>query len=150
MNKYEHAINNGYYYDELTGSVYGPSGKCLKRMSKDYYAFYIKINDVNKFISHHRFAWFYYYGSIDETLYIDHINQNKLDNRIINLRLVTSQQNSFNKTNKGVYKVKRKNDIVYISKIKLNNKSIHLGTFATENEAKEEYLKAKNKYHFIH
>ncbi len=46
----------------------------------------------------HRLAWFYHYGEwpSDETPQIDHINGNRADNRIANLRLVTDEQNSRN------------------------------------------------------
>lgn len=46
----------------------------------------------------HRLAWFYHYGEwpSDETPQIDHINGNRADNRIANLRLVTDGQNSRN------------------------------------------------------
>ena len=149
MNKYEESIKRGYRYDCITGEVFGPSGKSIKRKSKQYYVFTILIDNVNKYISHHRFGWFYHYGVIDDDLQIDHINQNKTDNRICNLRQVSHQENNFNKTNKGVYEVQRKDDIVYISKIKLNGKSIHLGTFDTEEEARQAYIEAKQKYHEI-
>lgn len=46
----------------------------------------------------HRLAWFYHYGEwpSDETPQIDHINGNRADNRIANLRFVTDEQNSRN------------------------------------------------------
>lgn len=46
----------------------------------------------------HRLAWFYHYGEwpSDETPQIDHINGNRADNRIANLRLVTKVKNSRN------------------------------------------------------
>ena len=96
-----------------------------------------------------RFAWYYTYGKIDDDLYIDHINRKEYDNRLSNLRLVTHQENMFNQNVKGVYEIKRKNDVVYISKIKINGKSIHLGTFDTEKEARKAYNEAKKKLHKI-
>lgn len=45
-----------------------------------------------------RLAWFYHYGEwpSDETPQIDHINGNRSDDRIANLRQVTDEQNSRN------------------------------------------------------
>jgi len=78
---------------------------------------------------------------------IDHINGNKLDNRIENLRLVTHQENGFNRTTaKGYY---NNPNGTYQTGIRLNGKSIHLGTYKTEEEAREAYLRGKEKYHVI-
>jgi hypothetical protein len=43
----------------------------------------------------HRLAWLYVFGTWP-AMALDHINQNKVDNRISNLREATSQQNSQN------------------------------------------------------
>ena len=55
----------------------------------------------------HRLAWLYVYGSIPKHQ-IDHINQDKLDNRIANLREVTNAENHRNmgipKNNKSGYR----------------------------------------------
>jgi len=44
----------------------------------------------------HRAIWEYHHGSIPKGKQIDHINGNRLDNRLENLRLVTRHQNMFN------------------------------------------------------
>ena len=50
----------------------------------------------------HRLIWIYHYGNIPSNLEIDHINRDKLDNRIENLRLVTKSQNQFNRKSKNM------------------------------------------------
>jgi hypothetical protein len=42
----------------------------------------------------HRLAWIYMHR--EEPLYIDHINRNSVDNRIVNLRSVTQSENMLN------------------------------------------------------
>ena len=78
----------------------------------------------------------------------DHINRITLDNRRHNLRIVTYQQNAFNRKNvKGCGWDKKKKK--YRAYIVINNKQIHLGYYGTEAEAREKYLEAKKKYHLI-
>ena len=77
---------------------------------------------------------------------IDHINGNRSDNRLENLRIVNNQQNHFNQTKAKGYS-KRGNK--FIAYIKINGKSIHLGCFNTEEEAHNAYLEAKEIYHKI-
>ena len=80
--------------------------------------------------------------------FIDHIDGDETNNDIRNLRVVTSQQNQFNRhTAKGYtwHKTNKK----WIAKIQLNNKTIYLGYFDTEYEARNAYLEAKKKYHIM-
>jgi len=58
---------------------------------------YIKININNKIYSAHRLAWLYFYEKFPKN-YIDHINGIKNDNRICNLRDVTSKESAKNKS----------------------------------------------------
>lgn len=55
---------------------------------------YIKIIIDNRDYMAHRLAWLYVYGVWPTQ--IDHINGDKYDNRIVNLREVTSSQNQAN------------------------------------------------------
>lgn len=101
----------------------------------------------------HRLAWLLHFGKWPE-LHLDHINGNPADNRIANLREVTPRVNSQNlrvasKHNKtgllGVCPTPcgRK----FLSCIGVCGKSIHLGTFATAQEAHEAYVTAKRSMH---
>ena len=79
---------------------------------------------------------------------IDHINRNRIDNRVENLRITTNQGNAFNRPKaKGYYWCKQRNK--WNARIKLNGKSIHLGYYDTEEEARQAYLKGKEQYHTI-
>jgi len=88
----------------------------------------------------HRLAWFLYYGE-EPSGQIDHINQNKRDNRICNLRCVSNRDNHRNmpiqKNNKsgivGVHFSKLKGK--WVSYIKVNGKRIHIGSFVDFFEA---------------
>lgn len=45
----------------------------------------------------HRIAWLHFYGeSVDPECYVDHVNGDRTDNRIVNLRVVTPRQSAFN------------------------------------------------------
>lgn len=115
---------------------------------------YIRIKIDGKTYYAHRLAWLYVYGSLPEHE-IDHINGNPKDNRIQNLRCVTSQQNKFNRrANKnstssfvGVHWCTR--DKRYVSKITCNGKVKCLGYFINETDAYSAYLIAKKQLHII-
>lgn len=101
----------------------------------------------------HRLAWLYIYGS-DPIYPIDHINGIRSDNRIANLRLDEHNQNAQNmqrpkvSSRSGVQGVHWVNHAKkWRAQICINNKSKHLGYFATIEEAKESYLKAKKTAH---
>jgi hypothetical protein len=77
-------------------------------------------------------------------LNIDHIDENKSNNNISNLRLTTNRENvSKSKKGKcgltGVYKPK--NSDKYQAYITINKKHIFLGSFDTAEQAHAEYLK---------
>ena len=88
----------------------------------------------------HRLAWLYVYGSWPKDQ-IDHINRDRADNRIENLREATNKQNMQNRSKSshntsghpGVSWYKRISK--WVAKIMHNQKQIHLGCFNTIEEA---------------
>lgn len=68
-----------------------------------------------------------------EEMYIDHINHNKLDNRLVNLRICTPLQSTMNKYVKGVtFDKKRKR---WRAQIMLHGRGIHLGRYVKKEDA---------------
>lgn len=139
------AIKKGYTYDKETGFIFGLKGNVIKRKCDGYVVINLSYNKKSYNLYGHQFAWFCIYGNFEKE--IDHINGIRNDNRILNLRSITHQQNNFNKKSKGVYFQKDRNK--WMAKIKINGKQINLGRFETELKAKEAYFKAKEKYHKI-
>jgi len=113
---------------------------------------YRQIQVNKKLCLAHRLAWFYVYGYWPKE--IDHINHDKDDNRINNLREVTRSQNSRNqkmpKNNKsghiGVsWDSSRKR---FIAGIKHNNKYINGGSFKLLSDAIVRRKELEVKYNF--
>lgn len=77
---------------------------------------------------------------------IDHENHTRDDNLNDNLRVVTHQQNCFNRSNVKGYSFKNGK---WEASIMLNGKTIYLGRFKTEEDARKAYLAAKAIYHII-
>lgn len=75
-------------------------------------------------------------------LIVDHIDNDKLNNNVNNLQLITQRENS-NRTPRGKSKYAgvtwRKNRSFWVSNIFVNGKKIYLGSFQTELEASEAY-----------
>ena len=100
---------------------------------------YRRIQIVGKRYKAHRLIWKYHYGK-DPKEFIDHIDGNKINNDIKNLRESTRQQNGFNrgpqKNNKLGIKGVRKYGNKYIATIFINGKVKYLGVFNTIEEAR--------------
>ena len=92
-----------------------------------------------------RLAWILFYGK-EPAHQIDHINGDRTDNRIINLRDVSSRENN---TNRAIHRDGRrpgwrKHGNKYYAFMRIAGKTRHIGTFATSEEAADAYEKAQN------
>jgi hypothetical protein len=146
--KCELAIERGFTYNSEIGNIYNRFGKISKiKHPRGYIDILITINKKTYHLLAHHFAWYCVYGNCD-TEEIDHINGVRNDNRICNLRSVTRQQNQWNRNDiKGYWF--RKDRQKYRAHITFNGKTKFIGHFDTEQEAKQAYLNAKEKYHII-
>ena len=142
------AKEKGYTYNHSTGELIGLKGNVLTNKHHHGYS-YIQLIYEGKtyFILGHRFAWFLHYGSLPNNS-IDHIDGDRSNNKIHNLRDVTHQQNQWNRTTAKGY-TWNKNANKFQSKIRINGKVKSLGYYTTEQEARNAYLKGKQIYHVI-
>jgi hypothetical protein len=107
-----------------------------------------RLVSVNKIILPvHHVVWHMFNGSfIDENLDLDHINGDRLDNHIENLRAVTRSDNLMNKSGygktspyRGVYKLPS-------GKFCVKFRRDYLGSYDTEEEAAEVWNKHALKF----
>ena len=94
----------------------------------------------------HRVAWLITTGSWP-VHFIDHINRNRADNRIANLREATPTENQFNKDSpyRGVSYRKSRN--AYIARITVGGVRRYLGYFKNMSDAERAYRQAARAYY---
>lgn len=114
---------------------------------------YVKICVDHRDRLAHRLAWLYVYGELPVGQ-IDHIDGDKKNNRISNLRQANNSENQQNlhgpKSNKTQGSLGTSYCAKYgkwRAKIKVNGKSKSLGYYQTEPEAYAAYLKGKTELH---
>lgn len=111
---------------------------------------YWAINLDKKLYKEHRVIFMIHHGYLPR--YIDHIDGNKLNNKIENLRSCTNSENAMNSKissrnslgikNVSFHKVLKK----YKVQIQLDGKDIHIGYFEDLKIAEIEAQKARQKY----
>jgi len=111
---------------------------------KNHTGGYCQVRFNVRMVLYHVIVWILSTGKdIPQGMEIDHINGNKIDNRIENLRLVTARQNQQNQKKHregqlvGCYFDKSNGK--YQARIKISGKTIYLGRYKTEQEAHKAY-----------
>ena len=116
-----------------------------------YKNLYISVNGKGKSIASHRMAWFITYGEMPNI--IDHIDMDKSNNKLSNLRECNHSQNNMNRINqknntssrKGVHWHKRNK--CWMAVIKINGKQSYLGSTKSFEEACTLRDNAEIKHH---
>jgi hypothetical protein len=112
---------------------------------------YVVLRLDNKLYLAHRLAWLHTYGQWPAEQ-IDHINGDRSDNKINNLRAVSNIENAQNgrkpkPSNKSGFLGVRKENSKWLAEIKVNYKPIRIGLFATPEEAHKAYVVTKRRLH---
>ena len=161
-------INENFRYEPDTGLIYwkkptqktGSKRKLDKPMgnlqSKGYVRLDFRVNNRAIRVQAHRLAWYLYYGEVASDL-IDHIDHNKINNKIDNLRATNHSKNIRHSSIKkaklkkraeghciGVYIMHRNYNLKkpYVARLDIDKKPIHIGYYTTMVEA----AKARDAY----
>lgn len=153
-------LRDKFIYDEATGNL------LIRHASNKYKAgdvagwardsghicVQIEIDGRRKHLQAHRVIWQIVYGGIPDV--IDHIDGNRANNRICNLRSATYSINAQNqrkaqtRSKTGLLGVTtNKKGVGYSARIHLNGHRTSLGSYATPEEAHQAYLVGKRKIH---
>jgi hypothetical protein len=146
-------------YDPLTGvftwrvrlSNRAPVGSSPRRKA---ITGYMRVRVGGRLYLAHRLAWLHVHGKWPDDE-IDHINGDRADNRIANLRDVNSRQNKENRraaqsNNKScglLGATWRKNERKWAGQITVRGRISHLGYFDSAEEAHAAYIAAKRVHH---
>lgn len=126
----------GKKFSYQDGKLLHKNGKEAGTMCRGY----LRVTIDYKTYPVHRVIWTLLNGVDPGSQQVDHIDRDKLNNSIDNLRLVTNQINQYNRVAKGY----RKRSNGYQAQIKVDGKLLNLGLFSTPEEAHSVYLNYKN------
>ena len=145
-----------FRYDPETGQIFWREDQCMGRVKAGDRAGcvksngYVRIQYKRTMLQAHRVAWALFYGEWPDE-FIDHINRDRADNKVENLRRASHKENmrntptrSHNRSGmKGVHIAGRR----FRARITANGKKVSLGRFDTAEAAHEAYVAAARKLH---
>lgn len=128
-------------YSLIDNQVFGPRGLVQGTLlGKGYLGTGIRFEGKIRRVLMHRMVFLLKHGYLPET--VDHINGNRADNRVENLRAANSRQQQGNRASRG-YTVRTKR---YAKpRYEVNCDHQYLGVFDTSEQAQAAYLAAKVK-----
>ena len=115
---YIHPVH-GFYASDENGNVIHIIKKVLHKVNKTsggYLYFHVRKYGERKMCFVNRFVWECFNSAIPKEKLIDHINNNKEDNRLCNLQLMTQQQNCL--------KAAKNRDYTFVAKNHKNRKCV--------------------------
>jgi hypothetical protein len=130
MNEFEYSQATGLFTRKSTGRVY----------DKPTSSGYVMISVGGRTYQAQNLAWLYVHGELP-VLMVDHIDRNRSNNKISNLRLATGRENAQNKSVslrsksgvKGVHEIKSRG--IWCAEIYVDGKRKRLGFFRCFDEA---------------
>lgn len=139
-----------YMVDE-EGNVYSCKFGRIRKLkaastSSGYFDVALSKNGCVKTCQIHRLVYATFIGDIEKGKEIIHIDRNKYNNKLSNLRAVTRSENAFSRR-KGKGYCWNKKARKWQAQIKEGGKCIHLGLFDKEEDALVAYLEAKASMH---
>ncbi len=115
---------------------------------------YASVKCGKQILSYHVIVWILHHGTIPNGFVLDHIDGNRINNNINNLRLVTLQENSCNK------KIHRTGRLVgcyfhkgagrWVARARINGKRFYLGLYESEQKAHEVYQSFMKRNQLCH
>lgn len=145
-------VRSLFLYDPETGSIKWNAVRCGTKFGSEagtYHKGYRRVKISGQLVLAHRLAWAIHYGKWPDGE-IDHINMDRSDNRIANLRDVARSENMVNRhypvgesKKRGVSRHKYGWQVC----ISINGERKYIGLFKTIEEAHAERLKAESIIH---
>ena len=143
-------LKDNLRYDSETGNLLWTTPSLRGRRNRDlvgantgsgYMGFLGYIDRKPFYYSNHRVVWFLNYGSVPKML--DHIDGDRVNNRVENLRPTTNGLNQRNRLSYGICKFKGVTIDYgkYRCRANKGGKLIHVGIFKTPEEAARAYDK---------
>lgn len=133
----------GWTYDPITGDIFNSKGRLCNTISDGYIICNSWYKGRGLRVRGHQLG--YYLTTSIIPVEIDHIDGNRSNNILSNLRNTTHQKNIWNKIWKGYSYCKKTGR--YSTRIVVDGKRIWLGRQDTIEEAHQVYLDAKKLYH---
>lgn len=139
--------NEGYLYWRNRSGTRGRVGTVAGKLRKDGY---FDVGLKGKYYLIHRIVFALHFGFLPKM--IDHINRDRSDNRVENLREIEYSSNNWNSgisssNTTGVKGIRITRTGKFEARLAVKGKTIQVGTFSTLDEATSELKKVREKEH---